>query len=59
MLDKKVICKECGQEFVFTANEQQFYAEHHLTEPKRCKKCRDAKRIKNSQDHKNNFSKAA
>ena len=25
--DKTLICKECGQEFVFTAGEQEFYAE--------------------------------
>ena len=24
--DKKIICKDCGQEFVFTAGEQEFYA---------------------------------
>ncbi len=26
--DKKLVCKECGQEFIFTAGEQEFYAEH-------------------------------
>ena len=25
--DKTLVCKECGQEFVFTAGEQEFYAE--------------------------------
>ena len=25
--DKTLICKECGQEFVFSAGEQEFYAE--------------------------------
>ena len=25
--DKTLICKECGNEFVFTAGEQEFYAE--------------------------------
>ena len=25
--DKKLVCKDCGQEFVFTAGEQEFYAE--------------------------------
>ena len=24
--DKTLVCKECGQEFVFTAGEQEFYA---------------------------------
>ena len=25
--DKTLICKECGAEFIFTAGEQEFYAE--------------------------------
>ena len=40
--DKTIKCCDCGQEFVFTAGEQQFYAEKGFTnEPKRCKACRD------------------
>ena len=27
MADKTLTCKDCGAEFVFTAGEQQFYAE--------------------------------
>ena len=43
--DKTLVCKDCGQEFVFTAGEQEFYAERgFVNEPKRCKSCRDAKR---------------
>ena len=43
--DKKIICKDCGQEFVFTAGEQEFYAEKGFqNEPQRCKACRDAKK---------------
>lgn len=41
MQDKKIICKDCGTEFVFTAGEQEFYAQKGLTEPKRCKECRE------------------
>ena len=41
--DKTLVCKECGQEFVFTAGEQEFYAERGFqNEPQRCKACRDA-----------------
>ena len=25
--DKTLVCRECGAEFVFTASEQQFYAD--------------------------------
>ena len=40
--DKTLVCKECGQEFVFTAGEQEFYAERGFqNEPQRCKACRD------------------
>ena len=36
--DKKLVCKECGNEFVFTAGEQEFYAERGFqNEPQRCK----------------------
>ena len=40
--DKTLMCKECGQEFVFTAGEQEFYAPRGFeNEPQRCKTCRD------------------
>lgn len=43
--DKTIVCKDCGQEFVFTVGEQEFYESRGLThEPVRCKACRDKKR---------------
>lgn len=27
MEDKKIICKDCGKEFIFTVGEQEFYKE--------------------------------
>lgn len=43
--DKTIVCKDCGQEFTFTANEQEFFAENGFTnEPQRCKPCRDARK---------------
>jgi len=45
MEDKTLICKECGNEFVFTAGEQEFYQEKgFVNEPQRCKICRDARK---------------
>ena len=45
--DKTLVCKECGKEFVFTAGEQEFYAERGFqNEPQRCKACRDARRTR-------------
>ena len=39
--DETLICEDCGAEFVFTAGEQEFYAEKGLTnKPKRCQECR-------------------
>ena len=34
--DKNLTCADCGQEFVFTASEQDFYAQRGFTEPRRC-----------------------
>jgi len=43
--DKTLVCKDCGAEFVFTAGEQEFYAEKGFqNEPSRCKACRQAKK---------------
>ncbi|MDR3560144.1 MAG: zinc-ribbon domain containing protein [Negativicutes bacterium] len=43
--DKTLKCKDCGGEFVFTAGEQEFYAEKGFeNEPARCRDCRDARR---------------
>ena len=50
--DKTIVCKDCGKEFVFTAGEQQFYAEREFSEPVRCKECRDARKA--SRENKNN-----
>ncbi len=47
MEDKKMVCKDCGNEFVFTAGEQQFYKEKGFTnEPSRCPDCRRANKEK-------------
>jgi CxxC-x17-CxxC domain-containing protein len=43
--DKKLICEECGQEFVHSAEDQARYAERGFThEPKRCRECREKRR---------------
>ena len=43
--DKTLKCKECGADFIFTAGEQEFYAEKGLVnEPQRCKACRAARK---------------
>ena len=44
-VDETLVCKDCGNEFVFTAGEQRFYKEKgFMNKPKSCKACRDAKK---------------
>ena len=42
MTDSTTKCIEpkCGQEFVTTAKEREFFQKKMLPEPKRCKRCR-------------------
>ena len=39
--DRSLTCVDCGQQFTFTAGEQEFYAQKgFMNEPKRCKSCK-------------------
>src|SRR4051794_6007623 len=38
--DRTITCRDCGQEFTFTAGEQAFYQERGYSEPQRCSSCR-------------------
>ena len=43
--DKTLTCKDCGNEFVFTAGEQEFYAQKGFQNaPSRCGDCRAARK---------------
>jgi CxxC-x17-CxxC domain-containing protein len=43
--DKKLVCRECGNEFLFTAGEQAFFQQKGLVnEPGRCPECRIRRR---------------
>ncbi len=42
--DKTLTCADCGQQFVFTASEQDFYAQRGFTEPRRCPSCRASRK---------------
>ena len=44
-MDKKIICSDCGKEFVFTENDQRFYEDHNYVPPKRCKDCRKKRKL--------------
>ncbi len=48
--DKTLVCRNCGNEFVFTAGEQEFYAERGFeNEPKMCKDCRKKRKEEGKQ----------
>ena len=52
--DKTLVCKDCGSDFIFTAGEQEFYAEKGFeNEPLRCPDCRKARK----ESFKNKFIK--
>ena len=42
--DKVLTCADCGQEFVFSAREQEFYATRQFSEPRRCGSCRASRK---------------
>src|SRR5699024_6910293 len=35
-----VVCKDCGQKFLISKGEFDYYAERQLEQPKRCRSCR-------------------
>jgi CxxC-x17-CxxC domain-containing protein len=43
--DKTIVCADCGQEFIHSAEDQSRYAERGFTnEPKRCRDCREKRK---------------
>lgn len=43
--DRTLSCVECGQPFIFSADDQAYHAERGFTsEPRRCRPCRQARR---------------
>ena len=43
--DRTLTCRDCGQAFIFTSGEQEFFAQKGFTnEPSRCPECRSARR---------------
>jgi CxxC-x17-CxxC domain-containing protein len=54
--DKNLTCSDCGQEFVFTASEQDFYAQRGFTEPRRCASCRASRKAARNADGGGSYS---
>ena len=42
--DLQLTCSDCGQEFVFSGEDQAYFQERGYSAPKRCKACRQAKK---------------
>jgi CxxC-x17-CxxC domain-containing protein len=43
--EKQLVCSDCGKNFAFTVEEQEFFASRGYTnEPKRCQSCRQTRR---------------
>jgi Probable zinc-ribbon domain len=45
--DLQKTCRDCSNQFVFTASEQKFFADMGYTAPVRCKSCRDQRKTAN------------
>jgi hypothetical protein len=42
--DRVLRCVDCGSSFVWTSGEQAFYFRKSLSEPHRCKSCRELRK---------------
>lgn len=42
--DKTITCIDCGGDFIWTRGEQAYYAERNFSQPRRCAKCRAARK---------------
>lgn len=49
--DKQLTCADCGAEFTFSAEDQEYYASKGYSEPKRCPACRAAKKAQRNNGH--------
>jgi CxxC-x17-CxxC domain-containing protein len=44
MTDRTLTCAQCGQDFTFSVDDQQYHAERGYQDPKRCPSCRAERR---------------
>ena len=42
--DQTLTCRDCNQQFAFTASEQDFYAQRGFSNPLRCPSCRASRK---------------
>ena len=46
--DRLMACADCGENFLWTAEEQEHYRAKGYDPPRRCKECRQAKKERNA-----------
>jgi CxxC-x17-CxxC domain-containing protein len=47
--DKTLVCSDCGANFTFSSDDQEFFAQKGYTnEPKRCPSCRETRKSQRS-----------
>ncbi len=44
--DRQLVCKDCGEKFVFNVKAQEYYAQQGWSHPKRCRGCREIKKLR-------------
>jgi CxxC-x17-CxxC domain-containing protein len=55
--DKTLECSDCGSEFTFSADEQEFFQTRGYTnEPKRCPECRQARKAQRYGNGSNSYA---
>ena len=48
LTDYEIQCVDCGQSFIFKAEDQDFYQSRGFSEPKRCPACRQARKARSN-----------
>ena len=52
--DKKIVCEECGTEFIWDASEQAYFEKKGFKKvPKRCRACRAKKQLEAQKEKEN------
>ncbi len=54
--DKSLTCADCGEQFVFTERDQEFFAQRGFTEPRRCPSCRALKKAQRDSGSSDSYS---
>lgn len=56
--DQTITCVDCTAKFTWSEREQEFYAEKGFSAPKRCKLCKEARKVQRGESGEGGVSKA-